>query len=270
MLIILSLIALLLVIFIVGKVGLSIRFHKQVKQLFAQSKNISGQTFSYSQLVGLPEPVQRYFRHVLKDGQPYISYARLQHTGQFKSGLDKPWGAIKGEQYFTTQKPGFIWKGTTSLFVARDMYLCDSGRLTVSLFSLFPVVDGKGDTFNQGELLRWLGESIWFPTNLLPSERLQWTPVDAHSASLTFTYNGLSLFYLVTISDAGEITQLETKRYMDSTHLETWICRAGNYQELNGIIVPLTAEASWQLADKNVPYARFTVTTLEYEKPLSF
>jgi len=43
---------------ILGKINLSIKFDKQVKQLFAESNNISDKKFSYQQLEGLPEPVQ--------------------------------------------------------------------------------------------------------------------------------------------------------------------------------------------------------------------
>lgn len=95
------------------------------------------------------------------------------HDGQFKTDLKKGWINIKGEEYFTTQKPGLVWKGTTRMFTARDMYIADKGRLIVSVLSLFKVVNGKGEKYNQGELLRWLSESVWFPTNLLPSENLQ-------------------------------------------------------------------------------------------------
>lgn len=148
MVIILSVIGLLAIILIIGKINLSIQFNKEVKELFAQSQTITNQAFSYTQLLGLPEPVQRYFKHVLKEGESYISYARITHDGQFKTGFDKDWINIKGEQYATTQKPGFIWKGTTSMFIARDMYIGDKGRLVVSLFSLYNVVDAKGEQYN--------------------------------------------------------------------------------------------------------------------------
>jgi hypothetical protein len=161
MIITLSIIGLLLITLIAGRINLSIQFHKQVKELFSQSKNISGKTFRQEQLSGLPEPVQRYFKHTLKEGQPYIGYTRITHDGQFKTGLDKDWINIRGEQYATTEKPGFIWKGTTSMFIARDMFIADKGRLVVSILSLFNVVDAKGVQYNQGERLRWLGESVF-------------------------------------------------------------------------------------------------------------
>src|SRR4051794_39851872 len=113
----------IIMMLIIGRINLSIQFSKQVKQLFTGSKTISDKIFNYHQLSHLPQPVQRYFKHVLKDGQPYISYARIKHDGQFKTGVNKDWRNIKGEQYATTEKPGFVWKGTTSMFIARDMYI---------------------------------------------------------------------------------------------------------------------------------------------------
>jgi len=68
--------------------------------LFAESKNIFAKTFNHIQLINLPRPVERYFKHVLKDGQPYISYAKIKHEGQFKAGLTKDWADIKGEQFY--------------------------------------------------------------------------------------------------------------------------------------------------------------------------
>lgn len=185
MIISLTIVGIILLILIIGKVNLSLKFDREVRELFAQSKNITHQLFQKTQLDNLPEPVKRYFNHILKEGQPYISYARIKHDGQFKANLDKNWMNIKGEQYATTEKPGFIWKGTTAMFVARDMYISDQGRLSVTLFSLYNIVDTKGkEKYDIGEILRWLGESILYPTNFLPSERLQWLPIDSNSAKL--------------------------------------------------------------------------------------
>jgi hypothetical protein len=270
MIIILSVVGLVAITLIIGKVNSSMQSNKEVKHLFSQSKTISDKKYSYDMLSELPEPVQRYFKYVLKDGQPFISYARLTHDGRFKTGQDKEWVNIKGEQYFTTSKPGFIWKGATTMFTARDMFIADKGRLVVSLFSLYNIVDGKGEKFNQGELLRWLGESVWFPTNLLPSEKLHWTPIDLHTAKITFTYNGLSVFYIVSFNEIDEIIQLETKRFMGEGNLETWIGKVSNYKELNGVRVPINIEGIWRLQKGDYSYAKFTVTELEYNKPKKF
>ena len=271
MLITVSIFGLLVLILILGKINLSLKFRKQVNALLAQSKNISNQKFKKSQLESLPEPVRKYFNHVLKDGQPYISYARIKHIGTFKPDINKGWMNIKGEQYATTEKPGFIWKGTTAMFTARDMYIANQGRLIVSLFSVYTVVNAKEkEKYDSGELLRWLGESILYPTNFLPSDRLQWFPIDSKSAKLTFIYNGLSLFFKFTFNEIGEITEMETKRYMGEDNLETWIIKATNYKEINSVIIPTAFDVIWRLDKGDFSYAKFNITDIEYNIPEKF
>ena len=59
--------------------------NKDIEKLFADSKNISGNVYTSNQIKDLPLPVQRYFKYSLKENQPYVSYARLQHGGEFKA-----------------------------------------------------------------------------------------------------------------------------------------------------------------------------------------
>lgn len=260
-----------LIVLIIGKVNLSLRFNRQVKALFSQSSNISDQYFHESELKNLPEPVQRYFKYTLKEGQSYISYARIKHDGQFKADLNKGWMQIKGEQYATTQRPGFIWNGTTAMFDARDMYISDHGRLIVTLFSIYNIVDAHDKAqYDSGEMLRWLGESVLYPTNLLPSNRLVWKPIDDEKAKLTFNYKGQSLYFVITVNGIGEITEMETKRFMDENSLETWIIKPTNYKELNGLKIPTYFDVSWRLDGRDFSYAKFRILEVEYDKPAKF
>lgn len=270
MIIIIAIVSLLIIVFIAGTISLSRRFHQQVKTLFSLSQNISASTFSYPQLDGLPAPVQRYFKHVLKEGQAYVSYVSLKHDGQFKTGLEKGWIDIKGEQYFTAQKPGFIWKGTTSMFTARDMYIADQGRLVVLLFNVFKVADGKGVNFNEGELQRWLGENVWFPTNLLPGEHISWAAINDSAAQLSFSYKGIAFAYRVSFNAADEIATMETTRFMEAGVRETWIIRLNDYKAFNGILVPTVCEVLWRLKKGDYPYARFHVREIMYDEPNYF
>jgi hypothetical protein len=265
-----ALIALMIIAAIAYSRILSWQFSKNVFKLFANSENISDNVFTYQQLANVPEPVKRYFKHVLNDGQPYVSYLRLTHDGKFKSDLKKDWTAITGEEYFTVGQPGFIWKGKTNLFTALDMYVAKKGRLVVFLFSLFKIADSQGDKFNQGEMLRWLGENVWFPTNLLPGENLKWQPINNTSAKLIYKYNNLSLFYTVMFNDKNEIEQMETERYMEEGGLQKWVVKCGNYQKRNGILVPITAEVLWRLEEGDFSYAKFNVKKFEYNEPIRF
>ena len=253
-------------VFIIGNVFMSRTIDAEVEELFSDSKDVSHKTFNYEDISDLPEPVQHYFRNVLPAGQPYISHLRLKYEGKFKIDLKKKWIDIKGEQYFTADPPGFIWVGKTSLFTARDMYIGGNGRLVVKLLSLITVANAEGKKIDQAELLRWLGESVWFPTNLLPGDNLDWKPIDSDTVRLGFYYDNKKIYYDVTFNQEGEIVKMETERYMDE-NLERWIGKFYNYEETDGIIVPTEIEAIWNLEDGDYSYARFTVRDFEYNKP---
>lgn len=223
-------------------------------------------TYTQEQLVDLPKPVQRYFRYALTDKQPYVSTLRLKHGGTFRLSPDKDWMEIRGEQHFTADPPGFVWKGKTKLFKASDSYVDGKGNLSVYLLGFLRIVKKEGKTINQAELLRWLGESVWMPTNLLPDENKQWTAIDDNSAKITFNYNGQCVFYIVTFNEKGQIERMETDRYKDEKNLERWIGKVKNYQKVNGIMIPTKIEGSWMIDDYEYNYARFHVTEFEFDK----
>jgi hypothetical protein len=42
--------------------------------------------FSYGDLQDLPEPVQRYFKYCMPEGQPRIKYCAIKQQGWFRRG----------------------------------------------------------------------------------------------------------------------------------------------------------------------------------------
>ena len=240
------------------------QLRRRVRALFAGSTDVAGQTYHEAQLVGLPAPVQRYFRGVLPEGQHYLRGVRLRHTGQFKAALQQGWTSIEGEEYLVADPPSFIWQGATRWFTARDSYVRGHGHLGVRLLGAVPILCGAGPSYDQGELLRWLGESTWLPTALLPSRQVQWSAVDEDSARLSLTHGGQTVHYLVRFNARHEIAQCETERYQGETRLLPWIGRFSHYRKVLGVRVPMQLEALWVQDGRQCPYARFTVQELEY------
>ena len=250
---------------IVARAVAARRLRADVQQLFAAASNSSNTIYHEAQLAGLPAPVQRYFRHVLRDGQPYLRGLRLRHDGQFKTDLKKDWIAITGEQYVTAAPAGFIWQGTTRWFVARDAYEAGRGSLRVRLLGAMPVVNGSGPHYDEGELLRWLAESTWLPTALLPGAGIAWEAVDEHSARLTFTQGGQSVTCLMHFNERDEIAECEAPRYFGETTRRPWVCRYAQYRRWHGVLIPTVGEAAWVVDGQEQSYAQFTVRQLEYE-----
>lgn len=212
----------------------------------------------------LPAPVAKYLNYVLSDKQRTIKEVFLKHSGYFRTSAKSRWVKIKGKQYFSTVRPEFKWIGKTMLFKAIDQFKEGKGSLRVKLFSLIPVVSAYGTHVDQAELLRWLGESVWFPTNLLPSEQLKWGAIDSSTAKITYTYNQINIYYIVTFNDKGEITRLTSERYMEKGRLEKWTGIVSDYKEFDGMKVPSHIEAIWSLESGDFKYVDFYVDSIDY------
>ena len=78
------------------------------------------------------------------------------------------------------------------------------------------------------------------------------------------------MFFKITFNEIGEITEMETKRYMGEDNLETWVIKATNYKELNNVIIPTAFDVLWRLDKGDFSYAKFNITTVEYNKPEKF
>lgn len=243
------------------------RLEKDIETLFAASENISDKMYTNKQIKGLPDPVQRYFRYSLHENKHYISYVRLIHGGKFRK--DQKWVSIEGQEYFTIQKPGFIWLGKVPLISAKDTYSDGKGNMLVKLLSLVRIIDAKGKEIDQGALLRWLSETPWFPTALLPSEKLKWESTDNNSAKVILIDKNLTVEGVFYFNEMGQIIQFKANRYKDKT-LENWTCHYSNYKKITGMHIPFLAEAAWNLEAGDYRYAKFKINTIEYNNPLKF
>lgn len=230
-------------------------------QLDAANLAHPGQTafpghFQLSELDGLPSPVQRYFCTVLKDGQPIIAATTIEMTGTMNmSATGEQWKPFTSRQRVTTHRPGFLWDATVHLFPGlparvQDSYVEGEGRLLARLLGLFTVaeVHGGGE-IARGEFMRYFAEAAWYPTALLPSQGVQWTEVDAHSAQATLTDGPISLSLLFRFNEAGLISSVHAGSRGAGAGVEMvmlpWDCALSNYQWHNGMLLPCTGEAAW-------------------------
>jgi len=268
--IILAAIAAPVLAWLAGRLLVARQTRRDVAHLFSLADTGPVSTYDPAQLADLPAPVQRYFRHVLKPGQPYLRSARLRHDGQFKTDLKKDWIAITGEEYFLANTPGYIWIGSTTWFSACDQYVAGRGSLTARLLGVLPVVRGSGPSYDQGELLRWLAEAVWFPTILLPGGPAVWSPIDDNSATLTLTDHGQTVSCQMHFNGQGEIVRGQAQRYSDETHLSTWVGHLSDYRNMHGLRVPTWIEAAWVIDGEEKPYARFILRDIEFDQPQAY
>jgi hypothetical protein len=234
------------------------------------------QAVDFRELEGVPAPVQRYFRAVLKAGQPMVAGVRVRHSGTFNMGeTADQWKLFTSDQKVVTQRPGFDWDGRIAMMPGvparvHDAYVAGEGILRASLLGLFPLVNlhGSGDVA-EGELMRFFAEAAWYPTALLPSQGVRWEAVDDHSARGTLTEGNLTPIMLFTFNEQGLIDTVRAEargRTVGGKLIPTaWVGRFWNYEERAGMRVPLDGEVAWLLPDGPKPYWRGRITQLVYE-----
>lgn len=245
-------------------------------KLEAARLHIGPKTYSEDELVGLPAPVQRYFRAVLTAGQPIVAAARVEHTGTFNmSEAGQQWKPFTSTQRVITLRPGFLWDARIALMpglTARvhDAYIAGEGILHAALFGLFSLANMRGTPeMAQGELMRFFAEAAWYPTALLPSQGVQWTAVDDSSAKGTLQDGEtvLTLLFRFDKDDLIASVRAESRgRTAGDSQIPTpWECRYSHYELHDGIRIPKSGEVAWILPNGPHPYWRGDITKISYE-----
>jgi uncharacterized protein DUF6920 len=232
--------------------------------------------FDRRELEGLPAPVQRYFRTVLRDGQPIVAAVSVEHTGTFnRSEAAAQWKPFTSTQRVITRRPGFDWDANVAMMPGvpvrvHDAYIAGRGTLHAAVFGLVSVVNVH-DTpeLARGELMRFLAEAAWYPTSLLPSQGVHWETADDHSARATLEDGDVSVTLLFRFGEDGLIDtgRAEARgRLVGATAVPTpWQGRFWNYAIRDGMRVPLDGEVAWILPEGARPYWRGQIKTVTYE-----
>jgi hypothetical protein len=247
---------------------------RAVAQLQAAAAGVA--RYDSAELGGLPDAVQRYFRAVLKQGQPIISTAEIDLTGTFNmSATGEQWRPFSSRQRATTQRPGFLWDARVALLPGVpvrviDSYVAGEGELRAAVLGLYTVavLRGTGE-IARGELMRYFAEMPWYPTALLPSQGVHWQAVAAQAADATLVDGPITLTLHVHFNALGLIESMRADargtQVGNQTIMVPWECRYANYQQREGVLVPFAGEAAWLRPERRRAYFKGNVTALRYE-----
>ncbi len=248
---------------------------KDVQALFAQASASGAGVVTGEMLAGLPVPVRRYLTYTGIVGTLFVRTVYLRQEGKMRPGPGQPWMPLDAGEYYSVQPPGFVWDGRMHLGPlpigrARDMYLHGRGNMLVKVASLFTVVDAMGEEMDQGSMMRYLSEMIFFPSAFL-GDNLSFEAVDERSARVTLTDHGRTATGTMYFDGAGGLTDFVAKRYRmvdGSSQLETWSTPVTAYGEFEGLRLPVRGKAVWKLADGDLDYIDVTITQLQYDRGL--
>ncbi|MFB6172472.1 MAG: DUF6544 family protein [Haloarculaceae archaeon] len=261
----------------VGRARFDRAIARRVDDLLAASRSPAGGPFSAAALSDLPDPVRRYLRTAIEDGRPAVGTVRLEQRGEFRLGGDAsaPWKPLTATQHFTTDPPGFVWDARIEVAPrvpvrVVDAYVDGQGSLRAKLLSAVTVAEADpGPEMDDGELLRYLAECVWFPTALLPAAGVEWAPIDDRTARATVEHRGGTASLTFHFDDRDLVERVHAgRRYRQETDAFTpWTGYFEDYVSRGGLRVPTRARVEWNLPDGDLPYWRATVSSIDHQPP---
>lgn len=231
-------------------------------------------TYDATELAGLPAPVVRYFRAVLRDGQPIIRHARFKQRGEFLVRSEPPmWRPFSATEAMTVG--GFVWDARIRVFPGVTIHVCDSfiagaGSIRASAMGVLPLMHVEGTPeIAAGALLRYLAEAVWMPTALLPSQGVTWMALDDASARATVTSGATTVSLDFHFDGEGLVERVFTEarpREVEGRFVPTaWQGSFRHYEDAHGVRIPLRGEAEWLLPEGPRPYWRGCITAAAFE-----
>lgn len=226
-------------------------------------------------LDNLPPIVQKWLEFSNVIGKEIIYRVYLKQIGEMRTTPDGKWMPVKAEQWFKTEEPGFIWVADVKAapgihIVGRDKYENGKGHMLIKLLSLTTVADAKGKETDQGAMLRYLSEIVWFPSAAL-SYYIQWEQIDMTTAKAAMTYGGITASGLFKFDTNGNVVSFEAKRYYarkDGATLEDWFIQIepNCHKEFEGIRIPVKATVIWKLKEGDFAWYKLEIADVHYNQ----
>lgn len=259
-----------LLIFVISGLGFKAAVRREVKELIRLSKDSERRTVTESDLESLPAVVQRYLRYTGTLGRDRARVMRIQQRGSLRLAPRAGWRSFTAEQYYSTDPVAFVWSarvklGPFTLLRAMDSYRRGKGRMVGKLMSTIPVVEGRGKEMDQGSLLRFLNEMMWFPSVYL-SDAIRWEGIDDRTARATIKDGHIEATATIHFDEEGKLVDFEAPRYRSTDtgfEMTPWSTPISGYRTFDGMRLPGEGPGVWKLDDDDFTYIEIELTEVE-------
>ena len=222
----------------------------------------------------LPAPVQRWLRYTGVADRPPVLRVHLRQTGRMRTSPGGKWMEVEAEQWFNTADPAFVWLARVHAapglhLSGRDKFGNGRGHMLIKLLSLFPVVDATGPEIDQGSMLRFMGELVWWPSAAVCGH-FRWEEIDDNSARLIMRIGDAQAEGTFFFDGEGRVLRFEAMRFYNSkegARLEPWVVEVdpAQYRNLGGMLIPARAAVTWKLPEGEFNWFNLEITEIGYD-----
>jgi hypothetical protein len=253
-------------------------FYRQAKaeanQVLSTVKPDSGTVIQPSDLHDLPECVAKWLQRSKVIGKERIKSVYLIQQGRMRLSPEQKWIPLQAVQYINVDDPGFVWIAHAKMAPFVDMYIRDKyengqGSMKGKLLGLIPVINAQpGGEMNQGTLLRFMAEMIWYPSAAL-QDYITWEEIDTNSARATMTWQGASADTIYYFNDQGDIVSSVASRYQEVNghfELHDWGGIAREYKDFSGVRLQNKSDIIWKYETGDFNWLQIEVTEVQFNR----
>lgn len=201
---------------------------------------------------------------------------RMRQNGKLRTDLHRErWTKFRANHVVRPYARSFSWDAKVRILPlvhvrVRDDYADGVGSGQVQFLSAVTLASDRDKAeLNSSSLHRYLGEAAWYPTALLPSAGVEWSPIDNRTALATLSDSGNTVSLEFRFNDAAEIVGIYTEgrwsRTANGYELTPWEGHFGAYRRRQGVLVPSRGEVGWHANGRLEIVWRCEITSLEYE-----
>jgi hypothetical protein len=252
----------------------SSEYHREVQSRPARSA-ARDDVVRQADLRNLPPAVQRYLRFAGVMGRPRVHHFRVRFRGELRSGPDSSWMPSEAEQhgFFDPAARIFLVKSTLYgvPFEALHVFRDSAATMRVKVASAVKVLDVAGPEMNQSETVT-LFNDMWLlaPASLIDAP-IAWIDGSAETVRASFAHAGQTIGATLSFGADGELTNFVSDDRYRSTDGRThdrarWSTPISAWGEIDGVRLPVLAEARWTLPAGEFAYARFEIVAVRYNE----
>jgi hypothetical protein len=241
-------------------------YQRQLNAEMAKDKESRKPIITEADISKLPRPVQRFLQKNGTVGRPRVAGVLVNYDMEM---FQKP-GSVgmpgPAQQYDGFDPPRRLFFLTTVMkglpvAVLHD-YRGKEATMRVRLSSLLDVINiASSSDFARTETVTLLNDLCFFAPSWLTDDRLQWHPVDDHSAAVTFTNGPYNVGATLIFNDSDELVNFvsdDRGALQDDGSLKImrWSTPMRNYQESDGRWFPTEGEAIWHYPEGEFSYGK--------------
>ncbi len=227
----------------------------------------------------LPKAVRVYLQKAMpKKGVP-IGRVKIEQKGEMRVHDEASFEPFTAVQYVSQGTPRMMWAGSVKYWPLTDLKILTAwiqpgeGETSSFLWGLVPAFKKTGAEMKAYLMARWLAEAVWYPTALLPSDRISWEPVKSRQpeviqARVRFTDGDMTVSGIFTFMKSNGAPLMFTVEdgAMPAFSIYRWYCSYSEWSRYGDFQVP--RELTEGVIHGGLPDARLkiTVSGIDFKK----